>query len=300
LPGVLEKTPRPSLPVIDRLIGRDRNAVLGQTSLRAPSTPFNESIGPHRRWAFTSLSLDEVKQVKNAAGATVNDVVMAMTAGALRSWLRDHDALPDRPLVAGVPVSIRSDGQKYGNRVSTMLAPLPTHVGDPAQRLAAAHEAMRAAKEQFGAMPADLLSDITQFAPPALAGQAARAAARLKLVQRVNPFNLIVSNVPGPSTALYYAGAKLLAYYPLSAIADGQGLNVTVMSYGGQLHFGVLGDRDLVPDVDALARYLAEELEALKAAVTTSTVDVDAATNADGHGATAAGKNGRVKAATPA
>jgi WS/DGAT/MGAT family acyltransferase len=188
---------------------------------------------------------------------------MAMTAGALRSWLRDHDALPDRPLVAGVPVSIRAEGQKYGNRVSSMLAPLPTHLDDPQARLRAAHEAMRAAKEQFGALPADLLADITQFAPPALAGQAARAAARLKLVQRVNPFNLIVSNVPGPSVPLYYAGAKLLAYYPLSAIADGQGLNVTVMSYGGELHFGVLGDRDLVPDVDKIARYLEDELHAL-------------------------------------
>src|SRR5207248_7699505 len=114
-----------------------------------------------------------------------------------------------------------------------------------------------AAKEQHGALPADLLADVTQFAAPALAGQAARLAARLRLLERVSPFNLIVSNVPGPNVPLYYAGARLLAYYPLSAIADGQGLNITVMSYGGQLHFGLIADRDLVPDLDDLAAHLA-------------------------------------------
>lgn len=103
---------------------------------------------------------------------------------------------------------------------------------------------------------------------PALAGQAARLAARVRLVERVNAFNLIISNVPGPDIPLYYAGARILAYYPLSAIADGQGLNITVMSLGGQMHFGVIADRELVPDVDRLAGYLVEELEQLCAAIT--------------------------------
>jgi len=264
-PTLAAAAPRPSLPVVDRLLGRDRNVVLSSTSLRAPATPFNRSIGPHRRWAFRSVGLDTVKEIKNAAGVTVNDVVMALTAGALRSWLLDQDALPARPLVAGVPVSVRTDEQKgtHGNRVSSMIAPIPTHLDDPGERLAAAHEAMRAAKEQHGALPADLLADVTQFAMPALAGQAARLAARLRVVERVSPFNLIVSNVPGPNVPLYYGGAKLLAYYPLSAITDGQGLNITVMSYGGQLHFGLLADRDLVPDVDRIAGYLADELDVL-------------------------------------
>ena len=126
---------------------------------------------------------------------------------------------------------------------------------------------MTAAKSQFGALPADLLGDVTQFAMPAIAGQAARAAARLRLVERVSPFNLIVSNVPGPPVDLYYAGAKIVAYYPLSAIADGQGLNITVMSLAGGLHFGLIADRELVPDVDVMAQYLAEELAALRSAV---------------------------------
>jgi WS/DGAT/MGAT family acyltransferase len=211
------------------------------------------------------VSLDAVKDVKNAAGITVNDVVMALCAGALRRWLIDHDALPDRPLIAAVPVSVRTDEQQgtQGNRVSSMLGPLPTHLADAAERLQAAHDSMRAAKEQHGALPADLLADVTQFAAPALMNQAARLSARLRLVERVSPFNLIISNVPGPGIPLYYAGARLLAYYPLSAIADGQGLNITVMSYGGQLHFGVLADRDLVADVDRIARYLADELDLL-------------------------------------
>jgi diacylglycerol O-acyltransferase / wax synthase len=269
LPSMAASPGRPRLPVVDRLLGRDSNIVLASPSLRAPSTPFNKPIGPHRRWAFRTVPFEDVRAVKNASGATVNDVVMALCAGALRRWLEDHDALPDAPLVAAVPVSIRTEEQMGtgGNRVSSIMAPLPTNLSDPAARLHAAHEAMRAAKEQHGAMPADLLTDVAQFAMPALAGQAARFSARLRLVERINPFNLIISNVPGPNVPLYYAGAKLLAYYPLSAIAEGQGLNITVMSYGGGLHFGLIADRDLVPDLDVMAGYLVEELKVLIHAV---------------------------------
>jgi diacylglycerol O-acyltransferase len=269
LPALAASPARPALPVIDRLLGRDRNVLLSVTGLRAPATPFNRSIGPHRRWAFRSVPFESVRAVKNAGGVTVNDVVMAMCAGALRRWLIDRDALPASPLIAGVPVSVRTDEQKgtHGNRVSSMIAPLPTHLADPRDRLRAAHESMRAAKEQHGALPADLLADVTQFAMPALAGQAARLSARLRLVERISPFNLIVSNVPGPNIPLYYAGARLLSYLPLSAIADGQGLNITVISYGGQMHFGLIADRDLVPDLDDLAQALETELDELTAAV---------------------------------
>ncbi|MCU1588393.1 MAG: hypothetical protein JWN31_1886 [Frankiales bacterium] len=238
------------------------SAILSPSSLRAPATPFNKAISPHRRWAFASLSLEEIKGVKNKAGGTVNDVVMALATGALRRWLIDHDALPDGPLIAAVPVSIRTEDQRgtAGNKVSTMFAPLPTHLEDPIERLAACTQAMSAAKEQHGALPATLLSDVTQFAMPALAGQAARLAARVRLLERVNPFNLFVSNVPGPNIPLYYAGARLLGYYPLSAIADGQGLNITVCSLSGELHFGLIADRELVPDLDVMMGYLVDEL----------------------------------------
>lgn len=271
LPGLAVSPARPKLPVVERFLPprRGASAILSQTGLRAPRTPFNRPVGPHRRWAFCTVPIKDVKDIKNAAGATVNDVVMALCAGALRRWLLDHDALPDGPLVAAVPVSVRTEEQrgKGGNRVSTMTAPLPTHLSEPDERLAHCHEAMRAAKEQHGALPADLLSDVTQFAMPALAGQAARMAARLRLVEWLSPFNLIISNVPGPNIPLYYAGARLLSYYPLSAIADGQGLNITVMSYESGMYFGLIADRDLVPDLDRLAGYLVDELDDLKKAM---------------------------------
>jgi WS/DGAT/MGAT family acyltransferase len=270
LPGLARTTTLPSIPVVDRFLPRrGSSAVLQQSGLRAPRTPFNRPLSPHRRWAFRTIPLEDVKEVKRAAGATVNDVVMALTSGALRRWLLDHDALPDAPLIAAVPVSIRTEQQQGtgGNRVSTMIAPMGTHLADPLDRLRYAHDAMRAAKDQHGALPADLLADVTQFAMPALAGQAARVAARLRLVEWLSPFNLIVSNVPGPSRPLYYAGARLLAYYPLSAIADGQGLNITVMSYDDGMHFGLIADRELVPDVDRMAGYLADELDELKKAL---------------------------------
>jgi WS/DGAT/MGAT family acyltransferase len=266
LPSLATSPARPRLPLVDRLLRRDAGIVLPSSGLRAPATPFNRAISPHRRWAFRTLPLADVKAVKNAAGGTVNDVVMALSAGALRAWLLDHDALPEGPLVAAVPVSIRTEEQKgsAGNKVSTMLAALPTHLADPVERLHACTAAMLAAKDQHGALPATLLSDVTQFAMPALAGQAARLAARVRLVERVSPFNLFVSNVPGPNVALYYAGCRLLGYYPLSAIADGQGLNITVCSLDGGMHFGLIADRELVPDLDRMAGYLVDELAVLR------------------------------------
>ena len=264
-PALVVNPGRPRLPLVDRLLRRDGGVILSQPGLRAPRTPFNRSITQHRRWGFCHLPLSEVKRVKNALGITVNDVVLALCAGALRRWLRDHDALPEVPLIAAVPVSVRTEEQQgtHGNRVSTMLAMLPTQLADPRDRVRAVHEAMRAAKEQHDALPANLLADVTQFAMPALAGQAARMAARLRLVERASLFNLIISNVPGPNVSLYYGGAELVAYYPLSAIVDGQGLNITAMSYRDTLFFGVIACRELVPDVDRLTAYLEEELRVL-------------------------------------
>jgi diacylglycerol O-acyltransferase / wax synthase len=196
---------------------------------------------------------------------TVNDVVMARSAGALRRWLEDHDALPPSPLVAAVPISIRTaeEAGTAGNRVSGMMAALPTQLASPLDRLQTVHESKLAANEQHNAMPADLLSDVTQFAIPALAGQAARLNERLRLLERANPFNLFVSNVPGPNVPLYFGGAELKAYYPLSAIADGQGLNITVISYRDSMFFGLIACRELVPDLDVMADYVQQELATL-------------------------------------
>jgi diacylglycerol O-acyltransferase len=260
-------------PLTQRLAGNDKRDLLSQTVVRAPKTPFNAPLSPHRRWSFIDLPLAEVKKLRgDRAGLTVNDVVMALCAGALRRWLELHDALPTAPLVAAVPVSVRTTDQKgtYGNRVSIMLAAMPTNLSAPVERLGAMHEAMRAAKDQHGAIPASLLADVSQFAMPALANQAWRLSARLRLLERVNPFNLIISNIPGPNVALYFAGAELLAYYPVSALVDGQGLNITVMSYRGNLYFGLIACRELVPDLDVMAGYLRDELDALTSAAASS------------------------------
>jgi len=247
------------------------DALIQHSPGRAPATPFNRNVSPHRRIALRSVPLDVVKAVKNAAGMTVNDVVMAVCAGALRRWLSTHDALPDEPLVAAVPVSVRTSAAQgaksgdgtFGNRVSLMLATLPTDLEDPLARMRVAHEATLVAKNQHQALSASLLADAYQFTMPALMGLTMRANARLRVLERASLFNLFVSNVPGPSVPLYLAGHRVLASYPVSAVADGQGLNITVLSYLGGLHFGLTADRDLVPDLDVLAGYLAAELEDL-------------------------------------
>lgn len=244
-----------------------RDDVLSRPAVGAPRTPFNGIITPHRRWAFGSLPLSDVKLVKNALGATVNDVVMTLCAGALRRWLIDHDALPDGPLLAMVPVSVRVEGERGvgGNRVSAMVAVLPTDESDPLRRLEAMRAEMTVAKQEHGALPADLLQDFAQFTPPSVLGVASQVAARARLMDRVSlPFNVVISNVPGPQFPLYTAGARMEGIYPISAITDGVGLNMTLMSYNGNLDFGLVADREMVPDIWNLLDYLGEELEVLK------------------------------------
>jgi WS/DGAT/MGAT family acyltransferase len=183
--------------------------------------------------------------------------------------------LPDDPLVAMVPVSIRTGDEtdKWTNRVSMLMAALPTDEPDPLERVRKVHEAMASSKELFNAIPAETLTDFTQFPPPAVFTRAMRLASRL--ANRVSAGNLVISNVPGPRQPLYAAGAKLLHYYPVSTIIDGQGLNITVQSYLDVLDFGLVSCRELVPDVGVLADLIVSEMEALaKAAGVTVTVPV--------------------------
>ncbi len=246
-------------------LNRGDGEVIATTPGRAPATPFNRPITQHRRVAFRSVDLDSVKAVKNAFGVSVNDVVMAMCAGALGRWLADHDALPDVPLIAMIPVSIRDPASKgaLGNKVSAMLAALPTNVSDPGQRLEVVHAATKLAKSQQAAIPQGLVDQISGFAPPALTARAARVVFATGVLHRLPPFNLCISNVPGPNIPVYLCGARLLAHYPVSVITEGQGLNITVIGYLGGLHFGLVSCRELVPDIDVLAGYLADELKVL-------------------------------------
>jgi diacylglycerol O-acyltransferase / wax synthase len=254
-------------PVVGGLLGLDRGdgGVIHTAAGRAPGTPFNQPITPHRRVAFRSVDLDVVKAVKNTYGVSVNDVVLAMCAGALRRWLADHEALPESPLIAMIPVSVRDPASKgaLGNKVSAMLAALPTSTTDPENRLELAHAATQAAKAQQAAIPQGLVDQISDFAMPALTARAARVVFATGLLHRLPPFNVTISNVPGPNVPVYLCGAKLLAHYPVSVITAGQGLNMTVVGYLGKLHFGLTSCRELVPDLETLASYLVDELELL-------------------------------------
>ncbi len=257
----------PGTQLINRALGRKPDPMMSEAPTKAPRTPFNAEITPHRRFAFGSLDLADVKEIKKQFGVTVNDVVMALCAGALRHYLKEHRQLPADPLVAMVPVSVRTEEQQgtFGNQVSAMSASLHTDVADPRKRLERIHESMRVAKEQLRALPADLLQDFAQFAPPAVAARAARVIARATVANLVDvPFNVVISNVPGPQFPLYSVGAKLVANYPVSAINDGVGLNITVQSYNGSLDFGIVTCRELVPDVWDLIDYLGEALRELK------------------------------------
>lgn len=255
-------------PFVARVAGvgrRSDGALLEGQRLTAPTTPFNQTISQHRKLSLTSIPLDDVKEVKRAFGVSVNDVVMAMCAGVLRTWLLEHDALPEVPLVAMVPVSIRDPRAHAsgGNRVSAMLASLPTQVSDPVERLARVHQATEIAKSQQAFIPQGLVDDISDFAPPALTARAARMMFGSQLLNRLPAFNVVISNVPGPNIPVYMAGAKLLAHYPVSIVTDGVGLNITLIGYLGQLHFGIVAAREVVPDVDRMTAGLSDELALL-------------------------------------
>jgi diacylglycerol O-acyltransferase len=274
----LEDTPLVNLPgagTVGRVAGLLQDVVVrngprpDRGSLAAPRTSFNGRVSPHRRFAFGQLSLEQVKAVKNAHGATVNDVVVSICAGALRRWLLEHGELPDEPLVAQIPVSVRTTEQAgtYGNRILLMSAPLYTDEPDPVTRLLRTHDSMASMKERHRALPAGLLQDANHFIPPAVFARASRLTLRLNSTTASRPmWNVVISNVPGPQFPLYCAGARLEANYPISVITDGMGLNITVMSYCGHLDFGLIADRDQIPDLDKLMGWLGEELDELRRA----------------------------------
>ena len=250
-----------------RISGAQDGEILDPQKLSVPRTFFNGRISPHRRFAFDSLPLDRIKAIKNELGITVNDVVVAVCATAIREWLLDRDALPDEPLVTMVPVSVRTAEQKgsFGNRVSVMIVPVPTDEPDHHTRLMKTHEVLKAAKTRHKALPANILQDATRFVPPALFNRAARVIASMSAGVQA-PLNFVISNVPGPSEPLYLAGARLVANYPVSVIIDGVGLNITCLSYRDHVDFGIVADRDMIDDawplMDAVRNAL-NELDAL-------------------------------------
>jgi diacylglycerol O-acyltransferase len=216
----------------------------------APKTPYNEHIGPHRRFTWVRMQLADVKAIKNSLGGTVNDVMLATVAGALRRHLlrRGFD-VTGVELKVMVPVSVRAQEARgaLGNQVAAMMAPLPVGVEEPVERMERISDSMAHLKSGGQAVGAQVLTELTGFAPPNIMSQASRVVARQRM------FNLVVTNVPGPQFPLYMMGRRLDGLFPMVPLAPNQALGIAIMSYNGTINFGLVGDFDLMSDLDDLA-----------------------------------------------
>jgi diacylglycerol O-acyltransferase len=259
----------PTVGVLPEWIGRARRGAAMPAPFTAPRTSFNATITGHRSVAFSRMDLADVKEVKNAFGCTVNDVVLTMCAGALRKYLADRDELPDTSLVAMVPVSVHGKTRAGGtNKVSGMFSTLASDIEDPIGRLDAIAAQNRIAKDHHQTLSASLLQDWAQFAAPNTFALAVRVYSKLRLAER-HPVihNLVISNVPGPPMPIYFMGARVVGFYPFGPVFDGAGLNVTVLSNDGHLDVGLIACRELAPHLWDLADDLPIALdELLKAA----------------------------------
>src|SRR5215210_3196765 len=253
----------------ERAAGQIGKAVAGLGSVLlaglqgAPSSPYNVRIGPHRRFAWADGDLAHFKAIKTALGGTVNDVVLSVVAGALRTHLQANGHEVDGvELKAMVPMSVRAEAQRgaLGNRVSAMYAPLPVYAADPLERFQIVHEAMKGVKDSGQAVGAEMITQLAGFAPPTVLSQ----ASRLQSAQRV--FNVVVTNVPGPQFPLYMLGRRLLRIYPQVPLVNNTALGIAIMSYDGTLNFGLLGDFDALPDLDDLADALRDAIAELAVA----------------------------------
>jgi diacylglycerol O-acyltransferase / wax synthase len=250
----------------DRALTRARDAAEGVGEIvwaglnPAPETPLNVPIGPHRRFVSVDSRLDDFKRVKNAFGGTVNDVVLAVVAGALRTFLISRGRRTEGvELRALVPVSVRTEDEhnRGGNRIVVMRGPLPVYIADPLDRLHFVSQAMAGLKESKQALGAEVISGAQNFAPPTILAQASRLNFSTRL------FNLIVTNVPGPQFPLYVLGREMLQAIPVAFLPENHALAIAIMSYNGQLNFGLLGDFDALPDIDVIAENIAAELATL-------------------------------------
>ena len=226
----------------------------------APTTPLNVAIGPHRRFATVVSELSDFKTVKNAFGGTVNDVVLAVVAGALRTWLHGRGVRTEgMELRALVPVSVRVQDERgeTGNRLAAMRGPLPVWVVEPVERLAVVREAMADLKESKQAVGSEVLSSVQNFAPPTILAQASRINFSTRL------FNMLVTNIPGPQFPLYVVGRKMHTVFPIAFLPKDHALAIAIMSYDGHMNFGLLGDYDAMYDLDELASAIEDALAEL-------------------------------------
>jgi WS/DGAT/MGAT family acyltransferase len=269
LPGLVRKT----FPRLRAVAAHRKRAEVTapRPILDTANTPFNGALTPNRSFATATLPLGEVKAVKDAHGVSVNDVVLALVAGSLRKWLERRDALPERALVAGVPVSTDDpDGMRRlgGNKVSNMFTSLCTDIEDPVERLQAIHVVTGSAKDVHNLLGADMLADWSEYTPPKPYSWFMRQYGRFRLAEHHRPpLNVVVSNVPGPREPLYVAGARMEDIYSVGPILEGIGLNITVWSYCDQLNVGVIACREHVAEPREITdgmRNALDELSLLK------------------------------------
>jgi diacylglycerol O-acyltransferase len=248
------------MSTIVNTISRSRSGTAMAAPFKAPATVFNAEITSDRIVAMAQLDLEDVKRVKNEFDVKVNDVVMALCAGALRGYLDKRGELPDKPLVAVVPSSVHDKVDRPGrNQLSGMFCNLKTNIDDPIERLRAIDESSSHAKDHSAAMAPTLMGDLTQLIPPAVFNAAVEVMSRTPLKHAVI-HNVVISNVAGPTSTLYSMGAEMKSLYPLGPIFHGSGLNITVMSMSGKLNIGIVSCRQLVDDLWDLADRFESEL----------------------------------------
>lgn len=237
---------------------------LPKTPLSVPRSLFNKRGGQVRAFAWKTLSLSDVRKVKDAFGVSVNDVVMALCAEAMRQYCVDRGELPEKAMVAAIPVSVRTEAEKNtgGNSVSGMFVSLATDDEDRVERLRKIHASALAGRQMQLAIGAKTLTDLTQFVPPRLLALGNRATARIGTGSTLMPFyNVVISNVPGPRQTLYWAGAEVIGTHPVSITVENCGINITLMSYKDGIDVGIVTDKGMVPDPETLTGYMANSLE---------------------------------------
>jgi diacylglycerol O-acyltransferase / wax synthase len=264
----------------ERAVGRLREVTEGIGEVAwaavnpAPDTPLNVEIGPHRRFVGVACRLDDFKLIKNTFGGTVNDVVLSVVSGALRSFLEDRGVRTEGlELRALVPVSVRTKDERnqFGNRIAAMRAALPVYVEDPVTRLDVVRQAMDGLKDSKQALGAEVIAGVQNFAPPTILAQASRINFSTRL------FNLLVTNIPGPQFPLYVLGHELEEVFPVAFLPRKHALAVAIMSYNGAINFGLLGDFDALSDIDRVAEGLERELAALRTRATEARAEAEEA-----------------------
>jgi WS/DGAT/MGAT family acyltransferase len=237
---------------------------------KVPLTRFNQAVSPHKMFDATVFGLEDMKRIKRSVdGATINDVVLAICAGALRMYLEHHDELPADPLVAIAPVNARSsrrDAEAPGNNISAMSVALPSNIADPLERLQTVRNTTQQTKAAKSGISARLMTDLTKHVPAATMAGVARIIASGRFTSKL--CNLFISNVPGPQQALYMNGAKLLHTFGMAPLADGMGLFIATPSYNGEMTFSIISAREIMPDIEFFRECLDRSFEELLAAAT--------------------------------